>query len=860
MKRAKSLFWIILSVFCLQFAGCDSSSYEHPFQNPSLSVEKRAADLVSKLTLDEKISQMLNKTPAIDRLGIPPDDWWNECLHGIGRTEYKVTVYPQAIGMAAGWDVNAIRQMADYTAEEGRAIYNLAQAKGDYRIYRGLTYWTPNINIFRDPRWGRGQETYGEDPFLTASLGSNFVKGLQGNDKTYLKAAGCAKHFAVHSGPESSRHTYNAVVSNYDLWDTYLPAFKELSDAGVAGFMCAYNAYEGQPCCASDKLMIEILRKDWGFKGYVTSDCGAIDDFYRTHKTHPNSAAASADGIFHGTDVDCGREAYRGLKEAVEKGLTSVEQIDISLRRLFEIRIRLGMFDPAEKVPFYKIDSSALEKKAHKDLALKMAQQSLVLLKNDGVLPLKKDNIKKIAVLGPNANNANVQLGNYNGFPSKIITPLDGIKAALPNVEIINELACNLTDNIVLSKLENAFPKGFSVEFYNNTNLEGKPVYKGQTQNVSFTADEKKSFAEGVNPTEFSSRFTGIFESPTSGQVEFKIAYDDGYRFYIDGKLISESWAEGNRTADYSFNAEKGKKYNVKLEHKQHKGNSKIELSVNLRTQIDLQATADKVKDVDVIIFVGGISPRLEGEEMNVRIPGFYGGDRTSIMLPQIQTDLLQALKATGKPVVFITMSGSAVSFPWESQNINAIISSWYGGEAIGAALADVLLGNYNPSGRLPVTFYASDSDLPDFEDYNMNNRTYKYFKGKPLYPFGYGLSYTKFDYEWENQPKKEYKSNETINCTLKITNAGKLSGDEVAQIYIKYPQNNGLPLKELRHFERKHIPEGQTGQIKVSIPVSQLAKWDDKAGKLVVPAGTYSIYAGGNSENEAIIASFDVK
>ncbi|MDR3247068.1 MAG: glycoside hydrolase family 3 C-terminal domain-containing protein [Prevotellaceae bacterium] len=860
MKRTKSLFWIILSVFCLQFAGCDSSSYEHPFQNPSLSVEKRAADLVSKLTLDEKISQMLNKTPGIDRLGIPPYDWWNECLHGIGRTEYKVTVYPQAIGMAAGWDVNAIRQMADYTSEEGRAIYNLAQAKGDYRIYRGLTYWTPNINIFRDPRWGRGQETYGEDPFLTASLGSNFVKGLQGNDKTYLKAAGCAKHFAVHSGPESSRHTYNAVVSNYDLWDTYLPAFKELSDAGVVGFMCAYNAYEGQPCCASDKLMIEILRKDWGFKGYVTSDCGAIDDFYRTHKTHPNSAAASADGIFHGTDVDCGREAYRGLKEAVEKGLTTVEQIDISLRRLFEIRIRLGMFDPADKVPFFKIDSSALEKKAHKDLALKMAQQSLVLLKNDGVLPLKKENIKKIAVLGPNANSPEVQLGNYNGFPSKIITPLAGIKEALPSAEIIHELACNLTDNIVVSKLENGFPKGFSVEFYNNTNLEGKPVYKGQTPNVSFSASDKKAIAEGVNTTEFSSRFIGIFESPVSGQVEFKIAYDDGYRLYIDGKLISESWAEGNRTADYSFNTEKGKKYTVKLEHKQHKGNSKIELSANFRTQIDLQTTVDKVKDADVIVFVGGISPRLEGEEMNVRIPGFYGGDRTSIMLPQIQTDLLQALKSTGKPVVFVSMSGSAVSFPWESQNINAIINSWYGGESIGAALADVLFGKYNPSGRLPVTFYASDSDLPDFEDYNMNNRTYKYFKGKPLYPFGYGLSYTQFNYEWENQPNKEYKSSGTINCTLKITNAGKLSGDEVAQIYIKYPQNNGLPLKELRYFERKHIPEGQTGQIKVSIPVSQLAKWDDKAGKLVVPVGTYSIYAGGNSENEAIIASFDVK
>jgi len=856
----KSLFWIVLSVFCLQFVGCDSASYEYPFQNPSLSVEKRAADLVSRLTLDEKISQMLNKTPAVERLGIPPYDWWNECLHGVGRTEYRVTVYPQAIGMAAGWDVNAIKQMGDYTSEEGRAVYNLAQAKGDYRIYRGLTYWTPNINIFRDPRWGRGQETYGEDPFLTASLGSYFVKGLQGSDETYLKAAGCAKHYAVHSGPESSRHTYNAVVSNYDLWDTYLPAFKALSDAGVAGFMCAYNAYEGQPCCASDKLMIELLRKDWGFKGYVTSDCGAIDDFYRTHKTHADAAAAAADGIFHGTDVDCGREAYSALKQAVEKGITSVEQIDISLRRLFQIRIRLGMFDPAEKVPFSKIDSSALSSKAHKDLALKMAQQSLVLLKNDGTLPLKKENLKKIALIGPNANNPEVQLGNYNGFPTKIITPLDGLKAALPNVEIINELACNLTDNLVENQLENVFPGGFSVEFFNNVNLEGTPVYKGHTAEIKYTSEDEKPIAKDVNITDFSSRFEGIFEASLTGKTEFKISFDDGYRLYIDGNVVLEYWKDGSGEKKYSFNAEKGKKYRIKLEHKQNKGGYKIELAAVVYNQIDLQATAEKVKDADVIIFVGGISPRLEGEEMNVRIPGFFGGDRTSIMLPQIQTDLLQSLKATGKPVVFITMSGSALSFPWEAQNINAIISAWYGGEAIGTALADALLGNYNPSGRLPLTFYENDSDLPDFEDYNMSNRTYKYFKGKPLYPFGFGLSYTNFDYEWENQPKKEYKNSGTIDCSLKIKNSGKINGDEVAQVYIKYPQNKDLPLKELRYFERINISEGQTAQVKVSIPVSQLAKWDEKAGKLAVPVGTYSIYAGGNSENEAIVATFEIK
>jgi len=722
----KHYLWILLSVFFFQNAECQKTTSDYPFRNPALTVEQRAADLVSRLTLDEKIAQMLNRTPAIERLKIPPYDWWNECLHGVARTEYKVTVYPQAIAMAAGWDVNAIRQMGDYTSEEGRAIYNISQAKGDYRIYHGLTYWTPNINIFRDPRWGRGQETYGEDPYLTATIGKNFVEGLQGTDKTYLKAAACAKHYAIHSGPESKRHTFNAEVSNYDLWDTYLPAFKKLVECKVAGVMCAYNAFEGQPCCGNNQLMIDILRKDWGFRGYVTSDCGAIDNFYKSHKTHPNAPAAAADAVFHGTDVDCGREAYLGLKKAVEDGLIPESQIDVSLRRLFEIRFRLGMFDPPEKTPFSRIDSSALEAKAHKDLALKMARQSVVLLKNDGILPLKKDKLKKIALLGPNSNNPEVQLGNYNGFPTRIITPLDGLKDEL----------------------------GEKVQIYTDTVI--------------------------------------------------------GYY--------------GN-------------------------------------TPVSFAATLNKIKDADLIIYVGGISPRIEGEEMRVKAPGFFGGDRTSILLPQIQTDLLKALKSTGKPIVFVMMTGSAIAVPWEAQNINAIINSWYGGESAGKAIADVIFGNYNPSGRLPVTFYASDSDLPDFEDYRMLNRTYRYFNGKALYPFGYGLSYTQFTYTWNTMPKKEYTANETIECSLKVKNTGTSDGDEVAQVYIKYPQNGKvLPLKELRYFERKTITKGTTEEIKISIPIAQLAKWDDSAGELQVPQGTYTIFAGSHSEDEAIQSTFKIK
>jgi beta-glucosidase len=721
----KCLLGILLSIFCFLSSECKKVNYDYPFLNPDLTFEERAADLVSRLTLEEKISQMLNRTPPVHHLGIPPYDWWNECLHGVARTEYKVTVFPQAIGMAAGWDADAMQQMADYTATEGRAIYNTASAKGDFSIYHGLTYWTPNINIFRDPRWGRGQETYGEDPFLTATLAAHFVQGLQGDDPRYLKAAACAKHFAVHSGPEYNRHEFNVTVSAYDLWDTYLPAFKKLADTGVAGFMCAYNAFEGQPCCGSDKLMLDILRNEWGFTGYVTSDCGAIEDFYRNHKTHANAPSAASDAVFHGTDVDCGGEAYLGLIEAVKENLITEEQIDASLKRLFTIRMRLGMFDPATLIPYSGIDSTVLEAPAHKDLALKMARQSIVMLRNDqNLLPVKKESLKKIAIVGPNANDKEVQLGNYNGFPTRIITLPDGIK-----------------DEV-----------GENVEIYCDTVIG----YYGETP---------KSFASTLN----------------------------------------------------------------------------------------------QLKDADLIIYAGGISPRIEGEEMPVDIKGFYRGDRTSILLPEIQTNFLKALKTTGKPIVFVMMTGSALGIEWEAENIPAILNAWYGGEFAGKAIADVIFGNYNPSGRLPLTFYAKDSDLPDFEDYNMSNRTYRYFKGKALYPFGYGLSFTQFEYAWSDLPKASYQMSETINCRFKVKNNGELAGDEVAQVYIQYPDGKNLPLKELRSFQRVTVNAGESAEIELSIPVSDFQKWDETNGRMEIPSGIYHIFAGGNSENEAIAATFEL-
>lgn len=710
----------LLILFILTFFLCNSPAYtqKYPFLNPKLSVTERVNDLVSRLTLDEKVNQMLNSTPAIERLGIPPYDWWNECLHGVARTTYHTTSYPQAIGMAATFDVNAMKTMGDYTSDEGRAIHNESLRKHDYRRYTGLTYWTPNINIFRDPRWGRGQETYGEDPFLTASIAKAFVAGLQGHDPKYLKAAACAKHYAIHSGPESSRHTFDVNVSQHDLWDTYLPAFKALIvDAKVAGVMCAYNAYAGQPCCGSDKLMVDILRNQWHFTGYVTSDCGAIDDFYQTHKLLPDAESSATDAVLHGTDVECGNHTYKTLIQAVKDGKLTEKNIDVSLKRLFTIRMRLGMFDPVSMVKYAQIPISNLESQPHKDHALKMAREAIVLLRNarlgqqeNNILPISK-NIKHIAVLGPNADNANTQLGNYNGQPSVVTTVLQGIKDKLKNADVF---------------------------------------YSRATDFVS------------TKPQDFS-------------------------------KLI------------------------------------------------------DSIKNADVIIYVGGISPRLEGEEMKVTTPGFSGGDRTSIALPAVQTEFMKALKATAKPIVFVMMTGSAIAIPWEEENIPGIIDAWYGGEAAGTAVADVLFGDYSPSGRLPVTFYRSDSDLPAFDDYSTKDRTYRYFKGIPLYPFGFGLSYTNFTYSKLKLSKSTVNKNEPVTAVLTVTNSGKVESDEVVQLYLSHlERGTDVPLYALKGFKRIHLAAGASQKVSFSLTHDMLALVNEN-GESVVSPGEIKISISGS-------------
>lgn len=694
---------------CCATAG---QTQEYPFRNPDLPVRERVLDLLARLTLEEKAAQMQNLTPAIERLGIPEYNWWNECLHGVGRSQDKVTVFPQAIAMAATFDAEALRRMGEITSTEARAIYNEANRTGKGGMqYKGLTFWTPNINIFRDPRWGRGQETYGEDPFLTGLLGRAIVSGLQGGDSVRLKTSACAKHFAVHSGPEPSRHTFDARVSDYDLWDTYLPAFRDLIvDGKVSAVMGAYNRFRGEPCCASDLLMLDILRGEWAFEGYVTSDCGAIDDFFRNHRTHPDAASAAADAVIHTTDLDCG-EVFAALPEAVARGLVSEAEIDEALARLLTIRFRLGAFDPPARDPYASIPYSVLESESHKAHALKMAHESIVLLRNDGILPLR-DNLRRIVVLGPNADAPDVQLGNYNGFPSQTITPLEGIRRRT-GAEIVYLRACDYT-------------------------------------------------------------------TPEASDEEIRRS----------------------------------------------------------------------VAGADVAICIGGISPRLEGEEGDAgreKLEGFLGGDRTSIRLPQIQTHVMQLVREAGVPLVFVSMSGSAVAFPWEAEHADAVVQAWYGGQAAGTALADVLWGDYNPSGRLPVTFYADDSQLPGFDDYAMAGRTYRYFTGRPLYEFGYGLSYTTFEYATPTCPVKTASTGESVKVTTRVRNTGPRPGDEVVQLYVSHPDApEPKPIRALKGVERISLQPGEERIVEFTLSPRELAL-TGRDGGLRCKAGAIDLYVGGS-------------
>ena len=868
MKITDLLCTSILTLALVINCNAQTSVKKFPFQDHTLPLEERVNDIVSRLTLEEKVAQMLNATPAVARLNIPAYDWWNEVLHGVARTPFKVTVFPQAIAMAAGFDTAALYKMADYSALEGRAVHNKAIELGrTNERYLGLTYWTPNINIFRDPRWGRGQETYGEDPFLTATLGKSFVRGLQGDHPKYLKAAACAKHYAVHSGPEPSRHVFNAEVSNYDLWDTYLPAFRELvMNAKVAGVMCAYNAFRKQPCCASDELMVNILRKQWKFTGYVTSDCWAIDDFFKNHKTHPDAASASADAVLHGTDIDCGTDAYKALVQAVRDGKITEKQIDVSLKRLFTIRFRLGMFDPPSIVTYAQTPSSVLESPAHKAHSLKMARQSIVLLKNqDNTLPLSKK-VKKIAVLGPNADNAISVLGNYNGIPSNITTVLQGIKDKLGNTtEIVYERAINFTDDTLLAyaDINNQYlwegKQGFKAEYFDNRELKGDPVFTTTENKLDLFWQEGQVVAGSLRANNFSARYTTNFKAVRDGEVTFEIEGDDGYKFILNDTEKVNVWTRnrwGPRT--YRLQTKKDSVYKLVIEYWQGEGKANIRLRAGNFVKTDFNALAARLKDVDAIIFAGGISPQLEGEEMRVDYPGFDGGDRTSILLPQVQTELLKTLKATGKPVVFVMMTGSAIAIPWEAENIPAIVNAWYAGQSAGTAVADVLFGDYNPAGRLPVTFYKSDADLPDFNDYSMENRTYRYFKGQPLFAFGFGLSYTTFKYDQLRLPATA-KAGTNIVVQARVTNTGSKDGDEVVQLYVMNQDNSiRSPLKALKGFTRIALKAGQSKIVQFQLTSHDLSVPNGQ-GAMQLLKGKISVSVGGSQPGEKLNTNSNV-
>jgi beta-glucosidase len=855
-----------ISAFGLGLFGCLLLGIQHPvrsgqglaapFKNPSLSVDKRVDDLVSRMTLEEKVSQMMNAAAPIERLGIPGYDWWNEALHGVARAGYA-TVFPQAIGLAATWNPDLIHTVADVISTEARAKHHEFARQGQRRRYQGLTFWSPNINIFRDPRWGRGQETFGEDPYLTSKLGVAFVRGLQGSDPRYLKVIATPKHYAVHSGPEPERHSFDANSDERDLRETYLPAFRAtVVEARAESVMCAYNRTNTEPCCANKKLMIDILRNEWGFDGYVVSDCGAITDIWKGHRFAKSEAEASAVSVKMGTDLACGRE-YAALIEAVKKGLIRERDIDLSLKRLMAARFKLGMFDPPDMVAYARIPFSENDKPAHRELALKTARESIVLLKNENkTLPLKKD-VKTIAVLGPNADVVEVLLGNYFGQPSKYVTPLAGIRNKVaPATTILYApgtykvgVSAAPVSAAVLSISGAGSAAGLKGEYFNNPEFKGAPALVRTDAQLDFDwgsfSPAPQLVADG-----FSARWAGKLLAPQSGKYQLGAAGNGGLRVYIDGQLlIDEPSNRRTRTFVKEISLVAGRYYDVRLEYVE--GNNPYAAARLVWAPPDgpktlLTDALSKARLADVVVMVLGISPLVEGEEMEVPFEGFRGGDRTEIGLPRQQEELLKEVQAVGKPVVLVLLSGSALAVNWASNNVPAIVAAWYPGEEGGTAIADVLFGDYNPGGRLPVTFYKSASQLPPFEDYRMQGRTYRYFKGDPLYPFGFGLSYTAFRYDNLKLSAGKINAGGGITVNVTVQNTGDRTGDEVVQMYVTaLSASVPVPVRSLAGIKRVSLRPGEKQSITFAIGAEQMSIINAQGNRVVEP-GEFLISVGG--------------
>jgi len=849
----------VLSAACLPLcfaqARAEDTLSSMPYLDMSLPVGQRVDDLVSRMTLEEKVSQMVNSAPAIDRLGVPEYDWWNECLHGVARAG-KATVFPQAIGLAASWDTGLMNRIAVAISDEARAKHHDFLRKGKRGMYQGLTFWSPNINIFRDPRWGRGMETYGEDPCLAGKLAVEFIRGLQGDDPHYLKVVATSKHFAVHSGPEPNRHTFNAIADERDLWETYLPHFRmSIEDGGAYSVMGAYNRYMGEACCASERLLKDILRKEWGFDGYVVSDCGAIFDIYKNHRIVDTSPEAAAVAVKAGCDLNCGT-VYKNLVEAVNLGLITEEQIYISVKRLFTARFRLGMFDDPEKVPYAQIPYEIIDCEKHRELALEAARKSIVLLKNENnILPLDKNN-GTIAVIGPNADDVEILLGNYNGNPVNPVTPLLGIREKVSkNTRILHSQGCELAENfpsfevipaaVFFTGSGDTKSTGLKVEYFDNRDFTGQPVLTRIEENIDANWWDGAP-VDAFDDDNFGVRWTGVLVPPVTGTYALGANGYTGFRIDFDGeRLLSFDSIYHPSTVYEEVHLEAGKSYEINVEYYDRQGDAHMKMLWSVPGRDYKTEALQAAQQADVVVMVMGLSPRLEGEEMKVQVEGFEGGDRLDIGLPGVQEDLIQAVHNLGKPVVLVILNGSALAVNWAAEHVPTIVEAWYPGQAAGTAIADVLFGDYNPAGRLPVTFYTSVAQLPPFEDYAMKGKTYRYFDGEPLFPFGYGLSYTTFSYSELRLPET-VKPGVEVPVSVTVHNTGDTAGEEVVQLYISDSEASApVPVRSLKGFRRISLEPGEQQTVEFTLSPEHLSLINNDFKRVIEP-GVFEVAVGG--------------
>ena len=846
-----------------------------------LSPRERAHDLVGRMTLEEKVNQLEDWATAIPRLGIPDYQTWNEALHGVARAGYA-TVFPQAIGMAATWDPAIVQSMGSIISEEARAKYNQAQREGNHRIFFGLTFWSPNINIFRDPRWGRGQETYGEDPYLTGRFGIAFIQGVQGPDLDHLRAVATSKHFAVHSGPETLRHGFNVDPSPRDLEETYLPAFRAtVTEGHVQSVMCAYNSIDDFPACTNKMLLQEHLRDAWGFKGFVVSDCGAIVDVYQGHKKTSDIVHAAAMSLDAGTDLSCSiwTPGFNSLGAAVHQGLVTEAQVTQAAERLYTARMQLGLFDPQGSSPLDKITFADAGSGPHRTIALKAAEESIVLLKNDGTLPLK-GNQSHIAVVGPTADLLPSILGNYVGTPVKPVTPLEGLLQGFHGkVEYAQGSTLAVGVGVPVPRTVFGLKTGLKTEYFATPDWTGRPIVTERDALVQADWENAKPIPE-IESTNYSVRWSGTLTPPAAGHYVFSVETGDSfpyspkesYRLLLDGKVIGEgSLRQGNDISSMGnftagpgasptappvmdfpkvpsipvdFSDTKAHDFVLEYSHSGDRAGGGITLKWEAPAQVQLDEAVASTKDADVVVAFVGLSPQLEGEEMRIKIDGFDGGDRTSIDLPLPQQRLLEAMGATGKPLVVVLQSGSAVALNWANQHAAAILEAWYPGVEGGTAIRRTLEGINNPAGRLPVTFYASLDGLPAFTDYTLKGRTYRYYADKPLWSFGYGLSYSKFKYGPVKLSADTLKAGDPLTATVNLSNTSTVGGEEVVEAYLKTPQADG-PIRSLVAFKRVNSAAGTSRDVALEIDPRTMSSVDDKGNRTILP-GTYKLSIGG--------------